>query len=179
NVMLIDPVVSEGQFFMTKPAAIRWEYSSPESMQFIIESDTYTGYFPERKMAETKNIRRWSDHLFRFFGLGQGSGELKKFYRIQLASQQPEDEILLILEPKRKRARRKVERVNFWINPKSFMPSRIEYATDSGNGRLIVFESIQINPDLAANLYQIDLPSDVEVTNGFSGLPDFDASSAQ
>lgn len=179
NVMLLDPVVSEGRFYMTKPTAIRWEYSSPESMQFIIESDTYTGYFPERKRAETKNIRRWREHLFRFFGLGQGSEELKKFYQIRLAEQQPEDEILLILVPKRKRARRKIEQVKFWIDPQRFMPSRIEYSTSSGNGRMIVFDTIQINPELAASLFHVELPDDVTVTHGFSGLPDFDASSVQ
>ena len=179
NVMLLDPIVSEGRFYMTKPTAIRWEYSSPESMQFIIESDTYTGYFPERKRAETKNIRRWREHLFRFFGLGQGSEELKKFYQIRLAEQQPDDEILLILVPKRKRARRKIEQVNFWIDPQRFMPSRIEYSTSSGNGRMIVFDAIQVNPELAAGLFHVELPEDVAVTNGFSGLPDFDASSAQ
>ena len=104
---------------------------------------------------------------------------MKKFYQIHLAEQQPEDEILLILVPKRKRARRKIEQVKFWIDPQRFMPTRIEYSTSSGNGRLIVFDSIQVNPELAASLFRIELPDDVAVTNGFSGLPDFDASSAQ
>ena len=33
-------------------------------------------------------------------------------------------------------------------------------------------------PDLAAGLYSVEIPADVEVTRGFSGLPDFDSGDA-
>jgi outer membrane lipoprotein-sorting protein len=177
NRLLIDPIVAHGNFYMTKPDAIRWEYTTPEEMRFVITRDRYTGYFPDQKRAETRNIRRWSDHLFRFFGLGQGSTELSKFYEITLGEQQ-DDTYLLVLRPRKKRARKRVQEVRVWIDTSTYLPRRVEYVGQDGNGRMIHFHVIRLNPDLAAELYTVDLPDDVTVTKGFSGLPSFDPDAA-
>ena len=179
HAMLMDPIVAEGRFFLTKPDSIRWEYSHPEEMRFVIASDRYTGYYPGRKTAETRNVQRWSEHLFRFFGLGQGSAELSRFYRIELGQTDETGAFLLLLEPRKKRARKHVEQVRFLLDASTYLPRRIVYGGKSGNGRVIEFRSIQVNPDLSAGLYDVDLPSDVTVTKGFSGLPGFDPDSAQ
>jgi len=84
NPLLVEPIRAEGRFYMTKPAAIRWEYTRPEEMRFVIAEDEYTGYFPAQHRAERRNVQRWREHIFRFFGVGQASGELEKFYDIRL-----------------------------------------------------------------------------------------------
>jgi len=179
NAMLKEPIVASGRFYLTKPDSIRWEYSSPEEMRFVIASDEYTGYFPARKTAERRSIQRFSEQLFRFFGVGQASSELVKFYRIELGEAAEPDEILLLMEPKKKRARKRVETVRFWIDAATLLPRRVEYSGAGGSGRLIEFEEVQLNPDLAASLYRVELPSDVTVTKGFSGLPEFSPGSAR
>ena len=172
NQLLKEPIVAEGRFYMTKPDAIRWEYSSPEEMRFVISRDEYTGYFPARKKAEKRNIQRWRDQLFRFFGLGQGSVELGKFYDIRLRESSAEQggTYLLVLEPKKRRARRRVDEVLFWLDGSTYLPNKIEYRAKNGNRRLIEFREIRINPDLSAGLYTVELPADVVVTTGFGLL---------
>ena len=169
SALLNEPIVAKGRFFMTKPDAIRWEYSTPEEMSFVISADEYTGYFPVRKKAEKRNIQRWRDQLFRFFGVGQGSAELGKFYNIRLREAESDD-YLLSLSPKRRRVKKRVDEVLFWLDAKTYLPTRVEYRSKDGTGRTIVFEKILLNPDLAAGLYHVELPDDVTITNGFSGL---------
>jgi len=169
NALLNEPIVAKGRFFMTKPDAIRWEYSTPEKMSFVISADEYTGYFPVRKRAEKRNIRRWRDQLFRFFGVGQGSTELGKFYNIRLR-EADDDSYLLSLSPKRRRVKKRVDEVLFWLDAKTYLPKRVEYRAKNGTGRTIVFDEIQLNPDLAAGLYRVELPDDVTISDGFSGL---------
>lgn len=169
SLLLNEPIVATGRFYMTKPDAIRWEYSSPEEMRFVIAADEYTGYFPARKKAEKRNIRRWRDQLFRFFGIGQGSTELGKFYTIGLR-ESDEDSYLLSLSPKRRRVKKRVDEVLFWIDAKTYLPRRVEYKSSDGTGRTIELNEIQFNPALAASLYLVDLPDDVTITDGFSGL---------
>ncbi len=169
NALLNEPIVAKGRFFMTKPDAIRWEYTTPEEMSFVISADQYTGYFPARKKAEKRNIRRWRDQLFRFFGVGQGSAELGKFYNIRLR-EADDDSYLLSLSPKRRRVKKRVDEVLFWLDVKTYLPQRVEYRAKDGTGRTIEFEKIQVNPDLAAGLYRVELPDDVTITDGFSGL---------
>jgi outer membrane lipoprotein-sorting protein len=175
NPLLIDPVVARGRFFMTKPDAIRWEYSLPEEMRFVIAQDTYTGYFPRQKRAEKRNIQRWSDHIFRFFGLGQGSKELGKFYHIALDESRNDTAgtFLLILEPKKKRVRKRVEQAWFWLDGSTYLPVKVEYRSNGGNTRTVEFHDIRLNPDLAVGLFTMEIPADVKVSTGFSGLPDF------
>jgi outer membrane lipoprotein-sorting protein len=171
NSLLKNPVIARGQFFLTRPDSIRWEYDTPEEMSFIIASDQYTGYFPTQKRAETRNIKRWSERIFRFIGLGQTMAELEKFYNIELEPIDEADRYKLVLEPRKRRVKKRVETVTFTLNAESFLPERVEYRAKNGDTRTIVFEEILLNPDLSTALYTIDLPADVKLVKGISGMP--------
>lgn len=170
NELLKDPVVARGRFYMTKPDSVMWKYTSPESMQFVIAKDEYVGYFPSRKRAERRDIHRWREQIFRFFGLGQVSSELMEIYEIRLEDSSLDETYLLVLDPRKRRVRKHMESVRFWVDSRSFLPARVEYRDKSGNTRVIQFRDIQVNPDLSAGLYRLEIPSDVTVTTGFSGL---------
>lgn len=172
NELLKEPMIARGRFYMTKPDSVMWEYSTPESMQFVIAKDEYVGYFPARKRAERRNIERWRDQIFRFFGLGQVSGELKKFYDIRLEEPSPDmtDAYALVLEPRKRRVKKRMESVRFWVDRDTFLPIKVEYRDQKGNTRVIQFHKMQLNPDLSAGLYNLSLPSDVTVTTGFGGI---------
>lgn len=185
NPLLAEPIVSHGKFFMTKPNSIRWEYDRPEEMQFVIHSDRYTGYFPTRNRAEQRSIKRWSERIFRFIGLGQGSQELSKFYDIRLGTEperaaggDPEDRLLLVFEPRKRRIKKRVEVVRFWVDRDDYLPRRVEYLGNDGAERILSFDSVTLNPDLAAGLYEMQLPEGVTMTEGFSGLPGIQEPSA-
>jgi outer membrane lipoprotein-sorting protein len=170
--LLRDPVVAKGRFYLTKPDSVLWEYSAPELMRFAVADGKYTGYFPERKKAEKRDIRRWSEQLFRFFGVGQGSKELGKFYEIALGApgQAHEGAYLLVLSPKKRRVRKRFDEVRLWVDTTSLLPVRIEYVGKDGNEREIRLLNIQFNPDLAAGLYDVAIPDGIPISNGFSGL---------
>lgn len=170
--LLKDPVVAKGRFYLTKPDSVLWEYSSPEPMRFVVANGEYTGYFPDRKRAEKRDIKRWSEQLFRFFGLGQGSKELGKFYEIALGASGPADggSYVLVLSPKKRRIRKNVEQVRLWVAPATLLPVRIDYVGKDGAEREIRFVNTRLNPDLAAGLYDVEIPANVPITNGFSGL---------
>jgi outer membrane lipoprotein-sorting protein len=170
--LLKDDIVAKGQVFLTKPASVRWEYSVPEDMRFVISQDQYTGYFPLRKQAERRDVRRWGEHLFRFLGLGQASDELAKFYAIRIGEDDaPEDgTVLLVLDPKKKRVRKRMESVRLWIDGETYLPVRVCYSSHDGDTRTVEFDRMDVNPELSASLYEVDLPDDVEVIKGFSAL---------
>ena len=170
--LLKDPIVAKGRFYLTKPDSVLWEYSAPEPMRFAVADGKYTGYFPERKKAEKRDIKRWSEQLFRFFGVGQGSKELGKFYEIALGEpgQAEEGAYLLVLSPKKRRVRKRFDEVRLWVDTTSLLPVRIEYVGKDGNEREIRLLNTRFNPELAAGLYDVAIPPGVPITNGFSGL---------
>jgi outer membrane lipoprotein-sorting protein len=172
STLLKEAIVAKGTVCLTKPDAVRWEYSVPEEMRFIIANDEYTGYFPQRKQAERRDIHRWREQLFRVLGLGQVSAELATFYDIRLEDPAAGDgaTYLLVLDPRKKRVRKRMEAVRFWIDASSYLPRRVEYSGKNGSTRLIEFDRFEVNPELSAALYSMELPPDVEVTQGFSAL---------
>lgn len=180
SALLREPIIAKGRFYMTKPDSVRWEYSSPEEMRFIIADDEYTGYFPARGKAEKRDIHRWREQLFRFLGLGQASRELSEFYDMRLG--EPSSDLpgthLIVLDPKKKRVRKRMESVMLWIDASSFLPVRVEYSGRNGTTRTIQFGRMQVNPELSASIYTMDIPPGVVVTNGFSALSGFTSASS-
>lgn len=169
--LLAQPIEARGRFYMTKPDRVRWEYSEPEEMRFVIAEDRYTGYFPAQKRAEMRDIHRWRERLFRMLGLGQASAELEQAYDISLRGGSGSDgPWVLELEPKKKRFRKRMESVLLWIDRQSYLPVRVEYASKNGTTRTIRFHDVRVNPDLSASLYTMELPADVKITQGFSAL---------
>ena len=57
----------------------------------------------------------------------------------------------------------------------SYLPVRVEYRAKSGNRRVIEFDRMTVNPELAAGLYRMEIPAGVVVTRGFSALSGFSA----
>jgi len=170
--LLKDPVVAKGQFYLTKPASVLWEYTSPEPMRFAVDAGEYTGYFPARKKAEKRDVKRWSEQLFRYFGLGQGSTELGKYYGIALGDPGTDDtsSYLLVLSPKKRSFKKKFDEVKLWVSATTWLPVRVDYIGKDGGEHEIRFVNTRLNPDLAAGLYQVKIPAGVPITNGFSGL---------
>jgi len=170
--LLKDPIVAKGRFFLTKPDSVLWEYSTPEPMRFAVADGKYTGYFPDRKKAEKRDIKRWSEQLFRFFGVGQGSKELGQFYEIALGEQANAEAgaYLLVLSPKKRRVRKRFDEVKLWVDATTLLPVRIEYVGKDGNEREILLVNTRFNPDLAAGLYDVTIPDGIPITSGFSGL---------
>jgi outer membrane lipoprotein-sorting protein len=170
--LLKDPIVAQGRFYLTKPDSVLWEYQSPEPMRFVVAEGSYTGYFPQRKRAERRDIKRWSEQLFRFFGVGQGSSELGKFYDLALGEPGLDEKgaYLLVLSPKKRRVRKNVDEVRLWVDASTLLPVRIDYMGRDGNQRELRFLNTRLNPDLAAGLYDVKIPAGVPITNGFSGL---------
>ena len=77
---------------------------------------------------------------------------------------------MLVLDPRKRRVRKRMESVRFWVDEETLLPTRIEYSSRAGSTRLIEFNRFEVNPELSASIYVMELPPDVEVSKGFSAL---------
>lgn len=172
NPLLREPQAAKGRFYMRKPDSVLWEYASPENMRFAIDKGAYTGYFPGRKKAERRDVHRWTEQIFRFFAVGQMSAELRKFYSIRLAEPGPDmkGSVLLVLDPTKRRVRKRVDEVRFWVDASTYLPMKVQYVNSERATRTLVFQNVQLNPDLSASLFDVQIPKGVVVTTGFSEL---------
>jgi outer membrane lipoprotein-sorting protein len=170
--LLAKPVVSNGTFLYAKPARIKWEYSAPEPRVFLITEDRFLAYYPNQKRAEEVPLSKLAGRrVFRVFGIGQTSEDLQKFFDISQAD--PGDEkdcYLLVLTPKRRRVKDRLQLVRFWVDSKTYLPRKLEYLESDGDSTLLSFANIRLNPEIAENRFDVDIPKDVQISSTFSGF---------
>ena len=165
------PTVSNGKLRLTKPDSMRCDIVAPEPMAFVIAHGEYTGYFPKQKRAERRDSQRWSDRFFRVFGIGQNSSELGQFYDIALGTDpNAAGADVLVLTPKRKRARKLFEHMYLHIDRTTGLPLRVVTESEGGGRRDIAFRGVKVNVDIPTNVYTLNLPADVVVQEGMTGL---------
>jgi outer membrane lipoprotein-sorting protein len=170
--LLAKPVVSNGTFLYAKPARIKWEYSLPEPRVFLITEDRFVAYYPNQKRAEEVPLSKLAGRrVFRVFGIGQTSEDLQKFFEISQA--EPGDErdcYLLILTPKRRRVKDRLQLVRFWVDAKTYLPRKLQYLESDGDSTLLSFANIRLNPEIAEGRFNVDIPKDVQISSTFSGF---------
>jgi outer membrane lipoprotein carrier protein len=170
--LLAKPVVSNGTFLYAKPARIKWEYSAPEPRVFLITEDRFVAYYPNQKRAEEVPLSKLAGRrVFRVFGIGQTSEDLEKFFEISQA--QPGEEkdcFLLVLTPKRRRVKDRLQLVRFWVDGKTYLPRKLEYLESDGDSTLLTFANIRLNPEIAEARFNVDIPKDVQISSTFSGF---------
>ena len=169
--LLRQPLVSKGKFYYTRPSDILWEYTDPAPKVFLIRKDELLSYYPEQKRAERIDISRYQSRLLKVFGIGQVSDDLKKYYDLTIAEKQTTPGVYeIVLSPRRRLVRKRIDEVRFWIDAKSFLPVKMEYFEQGGDRTALAFEETQLNPVIDEATYRIDLPPGVRVQDTFTGI---------
>lgn len=170
--LLKEPVVSKGRFYYTKPDDVLWQYKEPDPRYFLISKDELLSYFPGKKKAEKVSIGLYHDRLLKVLAIGQPSKNLLKYYEIHLdeAGNDVPDSNLLVLQPRKRTVKKRIQEVRLWVSRDRGLPVRMQYREPDGDTTTISFEDVRFNPYIAASVYRIDIPKDVPITRGFSGM---------
>jgi outer membrane lipoprotein carrier protein len=168
--LLKNAVVQKGQFYHTKPDKFLWEYTAPEPKMLLMNGKSLVAYYPRQKQAEEIQTRL-SKRFVKYFGLGQVFADLQEFYYLSLEDDpsQPGTHTV-VMRPRSKRLEKRLMEVRVWIDAKLNQVVRLEYREADGDSTLYVFSNIQVNPDIAPARYEIHLPDDVRVSQGFAGF---------
>ncbi len=170
--LLAKPIVSRGAFYYNRPNQVRWEYLEPDSKVFVITESMYLAYYPALKRAEEVPIKKFvGKRLFRFLGVGQSIGDLRKYYDFQLEPKSDiSDTYLLRLIPRKKSLRDHVAEMKIWVDRSSFLPRQLEYLEADGDSTLLSFQDMKVNVQVSVDRFRIDLPKDVVVSQQFNGF---------
>ena len=178
--MLVEPLVSTGRFYYESPDRAKWEYLQPDRRIFVISDNALMQYFPADKTLEKKNLGSVYTHrIFKLFGLGQTSTELRNYYDISLGETEAgANTYLLVLKPHRRRIEKRLSRVLLWVGDQDFLPRVMEYEEADGDVTHLEFTHVTINGTLADGTFQIEVPDDVKIRNQINLFSDSGAGSA-
>ena len=171
--LMDETILSSGNFWYTKPDLFLWHYTKPDDITHIINHDEFITWYKELKEATRVNIQQKRKMVFKYFAINEDMETLKKHFHIEL---EPDENPVansyhLKLVPKRKRIRKRLSKLEMWIDRDLLMPVQIMYSEPDGDYTKYRFENLRMNGEIDPSIYNLRLPEDVKVKEITSGHP--------
>lgn len=161
SAVVSTPLKEKGKLYYQKPDLMRWEYTDPENNIYLYKGDMYQWYFAEDNQLMRGSIIE-EGHESEILHLLTGQKNLLDFYviefnpfptenpqnaQLKLTPREGDDGSFLLLE----------------IERKKWLISKIIFMDWEGNKTEFRFSRIKTNDSLPRNIFELKLPSDVEI----------------
>jgi outer membrane lipoprotein-sorting protein len=161
--LLSKPEVSSGTFVYSKPNNVLWSYDAPKRVQMLIADGKLTTYYPDLNKAETLDVARFQDRIFKYMGATGAIDELSRYFDFTFTSKPSDPDYLLDLKPKTGAVAKRVQRIRLWIDKHTYLTSKIEYVEGDGDVTRYEFTNVQVNEPVAQTRFVLNLPPTVHV----------------
>ena len=161
--LLSKPEVSTGTFVFSKPNNVLWTYDAPKRVQMLITNGKLTTFYPELNKAETLDVKRFEDRIFKYMGATGAIDELARYFDFTFTNKPSDPAYVLDLKPKTGAVAKRVQRIKLWIDKKSYLTSKIEYVEGDGDITRYEFTNIKVNQPIPQGRFVLNLPANVKV----------------
>lgn len=161
--MLAEPQLSHGTFAYEKPDKVLWRYTEPTPVTMLIAGGRMTTYYPALSRAETLEVSRFQDRIFKYMGAANAIGELNTWFNFRFSDRKGDATWKLELLPKTSQVARRVKSITIWIDRQSYMTTKFEYVEADGDLTRYEFSGIRVNETVPAGSFKLDLPATVKV----------------
>ena len=161
SAVVSTPLKEKGKLYFQKPDTMRWEYTDPEHNIYLFKGDRYQYYFAEDNQL-MRGLISDEGHESEILYLLTGKKNIADFYsiestsfptdnpqnaQIKLTPKQEDDGSFLLLE----------------LDKNKWLIHKIVFMDWEGNKTEFQFNKITVNSSLPKNIFELKLPSDVEI----------------
>lgn len=162
--LLIEPSVARGTFSYRAPDSVRWEYRSPHAMTLLIRDGIALTWYRDLGTAERYEVGRQSQRVLEYLSASSSINGLIQYFRVTMKAEVEEGEpYWLHLNPRYSRIAKRLDEVELWIHPETYLPVRLRYAEPGGDVTEYSFSDYEVNAEIPASTFEVELPADVEV----------------
>lgn len=161
--LLAKPEVSTGTFTYSKPNNVLWIYDAPKHVEMLITKGTLTTYYPDLKKAETLDVRRFQDRIFKYMGATGAIDELGQYFDFTFVDNAASPVWTLDLNPKTRVIAKRVRHIKLAIDKKTYITTKIEYTEGDGDITRYEFTNVKLNQPVAQSRFTLNLPPNVRV----------------
>lgn len=161
--LLSKPEVSSGTFVYSKPNNVLWTYAAPKKVTMLIAGGKLTTYYPEIAKAESVDVKRFEDRIFKYMGASGAIDELARYFDFVFTDNATSSTYTLDLNPKSKVVAKRVKHIKIWIDKKTYLTSKIEYVEGDGDLTRYEFTNVRVNAPVAQSTFVLNLPANVRV----------------
>jgi outer membrane lipoprotein carrier protein len=147
----------------SKPNNVLWTYDSPKRVSMLISKGMLTTYYPDLKKAETVDIKRFEDRIFKYMGMSGAIDELSRYFDFTFTDNAANPSYTLDLTPKSKVVARRVQHIKISIDKQTFLTDKLEYVEGDGDTTRYEFKNIKINQPIEESRFTIKMPSNVSL----------------
>jgi outer membrane lipoprotein-sorting protein len=161
--LMAKPEVSSGTFTFSKPNNVLWSYTAPKRVQMLITKGSMTTYYPDLRKAESIDVRRFEDRIFKYMGASGAIDELARYFDFTFTDTATNPQYVLDLSPKSKTVAKRVKRIRIWIDKQSFLTTKFEYIEGDGDITRYEFTNLKVNQPIPPAKFTLNLPPNVKV----------------
>ena len=163
DFILGDEETSEGKLYLAVPGRIRWEYAPPREKVLLVKDHLVRLYNPAsnqvNEFEQGKGGRGGADLLV---GFGKSNERIGESYDVSLV-EETKDSVVLSLVPKPDSPAALFARIELTIDKKTWTPVRSVFYETNQDRTDIRFENMKVNGPLPPAVFELKLPSNVEV----------------
>lgn len=161
--LLARPEVSTGTFVFSKPNNVLWSYDAPKRVQMVIAAGTLTTYYPELNKAESIDVRKFEDRIFKYMGASGAIDELARYFDFTFTDTADKPYWTLDLTPKSRTVAKRVKSIKIWIDKEKYLTTKFEYVEGDGDITRYEFTNIKLNQRVEPQRFTLSLPPSVRV----------------
>jgi outer membrane lipoprotein-sorting protein len=154
---------SAGALFVKMPGWVRWEYETPARKVLLVTEDKIQLYIPTanqvQEFARGQMRGAGADLLV---GFGKSNAEIGKNYDASLV-EETDETVVLALVPKPGTKASVFKAIDLTVEKKRWIPVRSVFHEANRDTTEIVFKDMEVNGSLPSGVFELDLPSDVEI----------------
>lgn len=161
--MFVESEEARGVFSFLAPDRVRWEFVAPDPMTVVIDDDTMTTWYRDLERADVLKVGRYSEQVLQYLGASGTLETLLDYFRVQATfPRDPAEPYRLSLDPRYERIQKRIESMDVWIDRERFVPVRLRYVEPGGDVTEYRFTDIEINAQMSADRFELDLPAGVK-----------------
>lgn len=154
STMLADVVRSNGQLSFVAPNRLCWEYTHPSTSKFIYNNGQVVVFNSkgERVKQNTRMVQEMSRMIL---GIVSGNSfENAQQFKVECFSNQSLYKV--VLQPINSRLKSMMQQIELWVNPKTYIATKIIMYEAGGDTTTIKFIKPQVNQIISDSLFKIN-----------------------
>ena len=142
STLLNKPLVAHGTVIGAPPARVRMTYTDPEVKTVVIDGDTLTILWPDRRERQQIKIGEMQKRIDHYFTRASVK-DLESMFQIMAAPDETRRAVDRIeMRPRRKQIKQGLERLDLWIERESAMLVQMRMFFPSGDEKTIALDDI-------------------------------------
>jgi outer membrane lipoprotein carrier protein len=161
--LLLEEMVSSGEFLFHAPDRVRWDYRRPDRMVVVFADDTMTTFHPLQARAERVKVSDSQRRFVRVLAGTQPLDDLTTHFSVTLADPGGPAPYHLTLRPVDAMVKKKLRSVRLEVDRVLLLPVVVEYNEPDGDSTRYEFKNLVLNPEVDDSRFRLEFGSDVEL----------------